>query len=118
MMKAVSTRLCDSVSPARIGTLMRFGFTERQARFLVHVLVFSGAFLERQYRMFTGLAHDQKTHDFLASSSRPATRRRSPLAPCTAAGCITSSTSRSTRPSASRITATGRPPRWGASSSD
>jgi hypothetical protein len=66
MMKAVSTRLCHSVSPARIGTLMRFGFSERQARFLVHVLVFSGAFIERQYRAFTGLAHGQKTHDFLA----------------------------------------------------
>ena len=44
---------------------MRFGFTERQARFLVHVLVFSGVFLERQYRAFTGLAHGQKTQDFL-----------------------------------------------------
>src|SRR5438552_8031089 len=66
MMKAVSIRLRHSVSPARVGTLMRFGFTERQARFLTHVLVFSGAFLERQYRMFTGLAHGQKTHDFLA----------------------------------------------------
>jgi hypothetical protein len=66
MMKAVSPRLCDSVNPARIGILMRFGFTERQARFLVHVLVFSGVFLERQYRTFTGLPHGQKTHDFLA----------------------------------------------------
>jgi hypothetical protein len=66
MMKAVSPRLCHSVSPSRVGILMRFGFTERQARFLVHVLVFSGVFLERQYRTFTGLAHGQKTHDFLA----------------------------------------------------
>lgn len=65
MLKAISTRLCHSVSPARVGTVMRFGFTERQARFLVHVLVFSGVFLERQYRAFTGLAHGQKTHDFL-----------------------------------------------------
>jgi hypothetical protein len=65
-MRPVSVRLRHSVSPARIGTLMRFGFTERQARFLVHVLVFSGVFLERQYRAFTGLAHGQKTHDFLA----------------------------------------------------
>jgi hypothetical protein len=47
--------------------LMRFGFTQRQARFLVHVLVFSGVFLERQYRAFTGLAHGQKTQDFLAT---------------------------------------------------
>jgi hypothetical protein len=65
-MRAVSVRLRQSVSPARVGTLMRFGFTERQARFLVHVLVFSGVFLERQYRAFTGLAHGQKTHNFLA----------------------------------------------------
>jgi hypothetical protein len=45
---------------------MEFRFAERQARFLVNVLVFSGVFLERQYRAFTGLAHGQKTHDFLA----------------------------------------------------
>ena len=70
MMVPVSTRLCHSVSPARIGTLMRFGFTGRPARFLVHVLVFSGVFLERQYRAFTGLAHGQKTHDFLAELVR------------------------------------------------
>ena len=66
MMKSASTRLCQSASPTRIGMLKRFGFTDRQARFLVHVLVFSGVFLERQYRAFTGLAHGQKTHDFLA----------------------------------------------------
>lgn len=65
-MRAVSVQLRHSVSPARVGTLMRFGFTERQARFLGHVLVFSGVFLERQYRAFTGLAHGQKTQDFLA----------------------------------------------------
>jgi hypothetical protein len=28
-------------------------------------LVFSGVFLEWQYRAFTGLAHGQKTQDFL-----------------------------------------------------
>src|SRR5713101_1579960 len=66
-MRAVSVRLRHSVSPARVGTLTRFGFTERHARFLAHVLVFSGVFLERQYRTFTGLAHGQKTRDFLAT---------------------------------------------------
>jgi hypothetical protein len=66
MMKAVPAGFCHSVSLARIGALMHFGFSERQARFLVHVLVFSGVFLERQYRTFTGLPHGQKTHDFLA----------------------------------------------------
>jgi hypothetical protein len=46
---------------------MKVGFTERHARFLVHVLVFSGVFLERQYRAFTGLVHGQKTHEFLTA---------------------------------------------------
>jgi hypothetical protein len=45
---------------------MEFGFTLRQARFLTHVLVYSGVFLERQYCAFAGIAHGQKTHDFLA----------------------------------------------------
>ena len=45
---------------------MDLGFSQRHARFLVHVLVFSGVFIERQYRAFTGVAHGQKTHDFLA----------------------------------------------------
>ena len=67
MMKLVSPRLCHSVSPSRVGILMRFGFTQRQARFVGHVLLFSGVFLERQYRTFTGLAHGQKTQDFLAT---------------------------------------------------
>jgi hypothetical protein len=69
-MKAVSIRLRQSVSPSRTGMLMRFGFTHRQAEFLVHVLVFSGVFLERQYRAFTGLVHGQKTHDFLTDLVR------------------------------------------------
>ena len=42
-----------------------FGFTEREARFLVHVMVYAGVFLERQYCAFAGIAHGQKTHDFL-----------------------------------------------------
>jgi hypothetical protein len=54
-----------SVRPGRVAAVMEFGFTERQARFLVHVLVFSGVFLERQYRAFTGLVHGRKTQDFL-----------------------------------------------------
>src|SRR5262245_25193041 len=66
MMKFVSSHLTRSVTPGRIEAVMRVGFTERQARFLVHVLVFSGVFIERQYRGFTGVAHGQKTHDFLS----------------------------------------------------
>jgi hypothetical protein len=61
----VAEDLCRSVTPARVEALRSFGFTERQARFLAHVLIFSGVFLERQYRAFSGLTHGQKTHDFL-----------------------------------------------------
>jgi hypothetical protein len=57
--------LSDSVRQERVDAIAAFGFTERQARFLVYVLVHSGVFLERQYRSFAGIAHGQKTHDFL-----------------------------------------------------
>ena len=33
----------------RIGVLARFGFTERQARFLAAVMLHSGVFVGRQY---------------------------------------------------------------------
>ena len=54
MLKSVAPALRHSVRLARVEAVREFGFTERQARFLVHVLVFSGVFLERQYRAFTG----------------------------------------------------------------
>ena len=47
------------------GGLAAFGFTERQARFLVKVLLHSGVFVERQYCRFAGIVHGQKTADFL-----------------------------------------------------
>jgi hypothetical protein len=58
--------LHESARPGRVAAVMNFGFTLRQARFLTHVLVYSGVFLERQYCTFAGIAHGQKTHDFLA----------------------------------------------------
>jgi hypothetical protein len=54
-----------SVQDERVQAIARFGFTERQARFLVHVMVYSGVFLERQYCAFADIVHGQKTHDFL-----------------------------------------------------
>lgn len=65
MLKYVPGEIRHSVRWLRVDNLKQFGFTDRQARFLAHVLVFSGVFLERQYRAFTGLAHGQKTHNFL-----------------------------------------------------
>jgi hypothetical protein len=66
VIRTVSHELHESVRPVRVLKLMDLGFPLRQAQFLVHVLVFSGVFLERQYRAFTGIAHGQRTHDFLA----------------------------------------------------
>jgi hypothetical protein len=66
VIRTVPYHLRESVRPSRVQALMDLGFPIRQARFLVHVLVFSGVFLERQYRAFTGLVHGQKTADFLS----------------------------------------------------
>lgn len=67
MLKYVWPELRHSVQWARVEAVKEFGFTERESRFLVHVLVFSGVFLERQYRAFMGLVHGQQTHNFLTS---------------------------------------------------
>jgi hypothetical protein len=56
----------DSVRPTRVASVAGFGFTERQARFLVMVMVHSGVFLERQYCAFARISHGQKSHDFVA----------------------------------------------------
>jgi hypothetical protein len=48
----------------RITAVRDFGFTERQARFLVLVLEHSGVCLPRQYRAFAGIAHGRQTHGF------------------------------------------------------
>src|SRR5690606_23822769 len=42
-----------------------FGFTDRQSRFLMEVLLHSGVFLERQYCQFAGIAHGQKSTNFI-----------------------------------------------------
>jgi hypothetical protein len=55
----------ERLTAERIEAIAAFGFTERQARFLVEVLIHSGVFIERQYCTFAGIAHGQKTTDFL-----------------------------------------------------
>jgi hypothetical protein len=49
----------------RAEALAAFGFTDRQARFLVQVLLHAGVFVERQYCDFANIVHGQKTTDFL-----------------------------------------------------
>src|SRR5216110_1709550 len=48
----------------RVKAVVEFGFTERQARFLVTVVLHSGVCLLRQYAAFAGIVHGQKTRKF------------------------------------------------------
>jgi hypothetical protein len=48
----------------RADAVHAFGFTPRQARFLVLVLEHSGVCLPRQYRTFSAIAHGRETHRF------------------------------------------------------
>lgn len=50
----------------RIAALARLRFTERQARFLVHVMLFSGICLPRQYARSAGTAYGHNVTDFFA----------------------------------------------------
>jgi hypothetical protein len=56
----------DSVKAERVEAVREFGFTERQARFLVTVLVHSGVFIARQYAAFAGIVHGHNTREFVA----------------------------------------------------
>lgn len=55
----------DRLTEERTAAVGAFGFTPRQARSLVEVLIHSGVFVERQYCRFAGITHGQKTTDFL-----------------------------------------------------
>ena len=55
----------DLANTERMEAIAAFGFTERQARFLVNVLLHSGVFVERQDRAFAGIVHGQKSTDFI-----------------------------------------------------
>lgn len=50
----------------RIAAVARLGFTERQARFLVHVMLFSGICLPRQYARSAGIAYGHNVTEFFA----------------------------------------------------
>ena len=54
----------------RVQAISQFGFTERQARFLVTVMLHSGVCLLRQYSSFAGIVHGQKTRKFFAKLVR------------------------------------------------
>ena len=50
----------------RATAVARLGFTERQARFLVHVMLFSGLCVPRQYARSAGIAYGHNVTDFFA----------------------------------------------------
>ena len=71
----------DSVTEARVQAVAAFGFTERQARFLVTVILHAGCFLERQYCTFTGTVRGHNSRESLAHlSPEVALGERSPRA--------------------------------------
>ena len=55
----------ELANAGRIDAVASFGFTDRQARFLLNVLLHSGVFVERQYCSFSGIVHGQKSADFI-----------------------------------------------------
>ena len=53
------------MTPAqRVSAVQVFGFTERQARFLVTAMLNGGVCVVRQYCAFVGIERGQVTHDF------------------------------------------------------
>jgi len=48
----------------RLKAVDEFGFTERQARFLVTVMLHGGVCVPRQYAAFCGIAHGHKVNVF------------------------------------------------------
>jgi len=113
-MNATGSPPWASVQPARVAAVQAMGVTARQARFLVHVLVFSGVFLERQYCRFAGIAHGPAEPRLPRPAHRPWLRDpdhprisapRSPIPRATQAT--------EARPLASPTTGTASPLRWG-----
>ena len=84
----------------RVKAVAAHGFTDRQARFLVTVLLHSGVCMDRHYCAFARIAHGQKTTDFFEPWSTASWPRRT-CARTRALGSSTSIIERSTRRSAS-----------------
>ncbi len=51
----------------RVAAIKPFGFTDRQSRFLVTVMLHSGVCMVRQYCAFSRIVRGQKTQDFFGS---------------------------------------------------
>ena len=94
----------------RVQAVAEFGFTERQARFLVLVMRHAGVCVPRQYASFAGIGERRREGERVLREARHRAGTRSPAAASTTArGSITSITSRSIAPSANpRVATAGR----------
>ena len=54
----------------RVEAVAKLGVTERQARFLVAVMLHAGVCVPRQYARFCGIVHGAKTRKFFAKLVR------------------------------------------------
>jgi hypothetical protein len=54
----------------RVQAVAKFGFTERQARFLVTVMLHAGVCVPRQYAMFGGTAYGRNVTKFFRQARR------------------------------------------------
>ena len=79
----------------RVKAVVEFGFTERQARFLVTVMLHSGVCLLRQYTAFAGIVHGQKTRKFF---DKLVSRKFATAYPCSGSSCSAFNTSMSRVP--------------------
>jgi hypothetical protein len=102
----------DRLTEERTEAVSAFGFTERQSRFLVEVLVHSGVFVERQYCTFAGITHGQKTTDFLRRLVERGYARPIQVGALHRGRRFTSTTSRCTPPSGRQTIGAGRRCRW------
>jgi hypothetical protein len=59
-----SSSFIGQAAEDRVQAVVEFGFTERQARFLVTVMLHSGVCLPRQYEAFAGIVHGKRTGRF------------------------------------------------------
>ena len=94
----------------RVRAVQSLRFTERQAGFLVLVMLHAGVCLGRQYRTFAASRTGRRSTTSSATSSRAASRPRTRAATITP-GSTTFITNRCIGPSANPTVATGGPPR-------
>jgi hypothetical protein len=97
---------CDLGVGRPVASVQAFGFTERQARFLVLALERAGVCLPRQYRAFAGIAHGWQTHGFFDKLVRDGFATTDLAAPAHAGRILHLQYKPSCRVLASRITGT------------